>query len=174
VSVNPFLRTIDALNAHQVRYVIVGGFAAYLHGSRRATVDIDLVVDLSPAEAKKAIEALLGIGMHSRLPVDPLLFADDAQRRRWSSEKQMMVFSMIHPDHPGFAVDLFVEMPSSWTEFQSRSTVVDIEGRSVRICCIDDLIDMKRRSGRAHDLQDVDTLTRLKSFQAKPSPPGEH
>lgn len=160
---NPFLRTIDALNAHQVHYVIVGGFAAFLHGSRRVTVDLDIVVDLSTDEARKAISALLSIGMQSRLPVDPLLFADDAERNRWSREEQMTVFSMIHQEHPGFAVDLFVESPVDFLELQSRSTTMDLEGRKVRICSIDDLIVMKRRAGREHDMLDVETLTRLQS-----------
>ena len=48
----------DALNAAEVRYVVVGGLAAVLHGHARLTADIDLVVDLTPDEAKKAIQTL--------------------------------------------------------------------------------------------------------------------
>ena len=54
VVMNPFLRAIEVLNRHAVRYVIVGGLAAYLHGTRRVTVDLDIVVDLRPEEARKA------------------------------------------------------------------------------------------------------------------------
>jgi hypothetical protein len=63
---NPFLRAIDALNAVGARYVIVGGLAAYLHGTRRITVDLDLILDLQPEAAAKAVEALLSAGFQSR------------------------------------------------------------------------------------------------------------
>jgi tRNA nucleotidyltransferase/poly(A) polymerase len=45
----------DALNRAHVRYVVVGGVALVLHGYPRLTVDVDLVVDLAPEEADKAI-----------------------------------------------------------------------------------------------------------------------
>ncbi len=37
-----------ALNAEDVRYVLIGGFAVILHGFVRATKDVDLLVDASP------------------------------------------------------------------------------------------------------------------------------
>ena len=40
-----------ALNAEGVRYVLIGGFAVILHGFVRATKDIDLLIDASPAES---------------------------------------------------------------------------------------------------------------------------
>jgi len=36
-----------ALNAENVRYVLIGGFAVILHGFVRATKDIDLLIDAS-------------------------------------------------------------------------------------------------------------------------------
>ncbi len=40
------------------------------------TADIDLVVDLAPEEASKAIDVLLEIGFKAQAPVDPRQFAD--------------------------------------------------------------------------------------------------
>ena len=34
-----------ALNAHHVRYVLIGGFAVIAHGGGRTTKDIDLLID---------------------------------------------------------------------------------------------------------------------------------
>ena len=61
----------DALNRNGVRYVVVGGVAVVLHGVARLTGDLDLAVDLTPSEARKAIDALVACGFRSRLPVDP-------------------------------------------------------------------------------------------------------
>jgi hypothetical protein len=48
-----YVPVFEALNHMQVRYVVVGGLAAVLHGYARLTADIDLMVDLEPEEAKK-------------------------------------------------------------------------------------------------------------------------
>ena len=84
----------EALNRAQVRYVVVGGFATVLHGHARLTADIDLVIDLSPEEVRKALDILTGLGFRPRAPVAALAFADPATRYQWIHEKGMRVFSM--------------------------------------------------------------------------------
>lgn len=37
-----------ALTTHQVRYILIGGFAVVAHGAARTTKDIDLLVDPAP------------------------------------------------------------------------------------------------------------------------------
>lgn len=46
------------LNAAEVRYVLIGGFAVILHGYVRATKDIDLLVDASAANVRRIRQAL--------------------------------------------------------------------------------------------------------------------
>lgn len=156
--VNPYLKVLEALNRHGVDYVVVGGFAAVLHGNNRFTADLDLVVNLQPAEAKKTIHALLSIGMQSRLPVDPLLFADPATRKDWIAQKNMMVFSMLDPSTPAFVVDLFVDLPIPFEDLRSQAVKFTLGGQSVPVCSVDHLILMKQRSGRQVDLQDIESL----------------
>ncbi len=162
---NPFLQVISALNNADARYVIVGGFAAWLHGSPRITIDLDLVVDLEETEARKAIQSLLSIGFKSRLPVDPLLFANANERKRWINEKNMLVFTLLHPAHPGFVVDLLIESPASFDDFNARAREVTLDGHQARICSVDDLIAMKQKAGRPQDLADIQTLKRIQSTQ---------
>ena len=59
----------EALNRADVRYVVVGGVAAVLHGHARLTMDVDLVVDLAAPEAGKAIDVLTSLGFVPRVPV---------------------------------------------------------------------------------------------------------
>ena len=42
------VRLARALNAHHVRYVLIGGFAVIAHGGTRTTRDIDLLIDADP------------------------------------------------------------------------------------------------------------------------------
>ncbi len=147
-----------ALNRAEIRYIVVGGVAVVLHGFARLTGDLDLVVDLEPDPARKAIEALVALGLRPRAPVDPLGFADAELRALWIRDKGLRVFSMHDPRDPMREVDLFVELPAPFPELWARARLVELGATRVRIACIDDLIAMKRRAGRPEDLTDIEAL----------------
>lgn len=94
-----------------MRYVIVGGLATVLHGFARLTADIDLIIDLVPAEAQKAMRAFEALGVKPRAPVPLTAFADPVQRKSWVSDKGMKVLSLWDPARPMLEIDLFVEHP---------------------------------------------------------------
>ncbi len=166
-----FIPIFRLLNDAEVRYIVVGGIATILHGYVRATTDVDLVVDLHTLEAEKVIRTLSGYGFKPQAPVDPMQFADADQRARWVDEKNMEVFSLFHPDHPGLTVDLFARHPIPFESLWSRSILMDLGGTRVRVCSIDDLIEMKRLVGRHKDLADIEQLSRIKTY-GKPTKPG--
>ena len=41
---NDFKELLSALNAHRVRYVIIGGYAVSFHAEPRATKDLDILI----------------------------------------------------------------------------------------------------------------------------------
>jgi predicted nucleotidyltransferase len=51
-------RICRALEEAGARYVLIGGLAVILHGSERATKDIDLLVDPEPAKVERLKRAL--------------------------------------------------------------------------------------------------------------------
>lgn len=52
---NPdFKEFLQLLNAHEVRYLIVGGYAVAFHGHPRYTKDLDVWLWVDPANAKKS------------------------------------------------------------------------------------------------------------------------
>ncbi len=51
-------RLARSLNAHRVRYVLIGGFAVIAHGGARTTKDIDLLIDPGPENVARVREAL--------------------------------------------------------------------------------------------------------------------
>lgn len=165
-----FIPIFRLLNDAEVRYIVVGGIATILHGYVRATADVDLVIDLHTKEAQKAIRTLSGYGFKPQAPVDPMQFADADQRARWVDEKNMEVFSLFHPQHPGLTVDLFARHPIPFESLWSRSIVMDLGGTRVRVCSIDDLIELKRLAGRSKDLVDIEKLSKIKSY-GKPTKP---
>ena len=151
-----------ALNEAKVRYVVVGGLAVVLHGHPRLTADVDIVLDLEPEAARRAMAALKTIGLKARAPVDPIAFADPSQREAWIAEKGMMVFSLFSPPDPLLILDLFVRYPVAFEGLWARSLAVDLRGLQVRISSLDDLIVMKRAAARPQDLQDIEALEELR------------
>jgi hypothetical protein len=51
-------RMLSVLRDHGVRYVLVGGFAAVIHGSPYVTVDVDVVPDRSEENMRRLSDAL--------------------------------------------------------------------------------------------------------------------
>src|SRR4051812_14768183 len=53
---------VELLNAENVRYVVVGGYAIAFHVQPRATGDIDFFVEPNPENARKLIKVLRQFG----------------------------------------------------------------------------------------------------------------
>lgn len=151
----PVFRALDATGT---RFVVVGGVAVVLQGYARLTADLDLVIDLEREPCRRAVAALVDLGLQPRAPVQAIQFADPESRRRWSEEKGMKVFSLYDPSNPLLTVDLFVFSPVPFGELWGEADVVRIGTIDVRVASIPHLIAMKRRVGRVQDREDVARL----------------
>lgn len=69
---NRVLLVCRLLNRRRARYLITGGVAANLHGSVRATKDVDLLIPKDPANAKRVLAALsdLPLGISRELDAE--------------------------------------------------------------------------------------------------------
>jgi hypothetical protein len=151
-------RVLTALNAANIRYLIVGGVAVVLHGHLRTTADLDLVVQLQAQNIREAIAALVALGYRPRAPVDPFDFADRSIREQWISEKGLAVFSLWSPNEPTLEVDLFVEEPFDFDQAYARAIHAPLDKTTASVASLEDLIATKRRSGRPEDLADITAL----------------
>jgi len=155
---HPFEQVLAALNAEQVRYLVVGGVAVVLHGHLRTTADLDLVVSMVPDNVRRALAALGRLGFRPRAPVQPEEFADPAARAGWADEKGMTVFSLWSARVPGIEVDLFVREPFDFEQAFGRAVRVALDTTSATVASLEDLLAMKRAAGRPLDLADVAAL----------------
>jgi hypothetical protein len=144
-----------------VRYLVVGGVAVVLHGYLRTTLDLDLVLQLERDNVERALAALAELGFQPQAPVPLGAFADPEIRETWLRDKNMTVFSLWHPDHPGFVVDLFVQEPFDFDAVYRRALRIPLTGTEATVVSREDLIVMKRAAGRARDLEDIAALSEL-------------
>jgi hypothetical protein len=155
-----------ALNEAQAEYLVVGGVAVIAHGHSRLTNDLGLVLDLSSKRLAGALQALKGVGMRPRIPVDILEFTKPASRQNWQAEKGMVVFSLFHLDEPDLVVDIFIKEPFDFKAEYAQAAVREFApGLFVTVVSLDRLIEMKREVARPQDLIDADKLTILKAIQ---------
>jgi len=153
---------VEALNAANVRYLVVGGLAVVAHGYVRFTADIDLIVDLEPANATRAIAALQSLGYRPRAPVPFGEFADPQKRAGWVRDQNLTVFSVYSPQHPLTEIDLFVEPPLDFEAAYSSAVRKEIApGLAATFVGIRDLRRLKQLAGRPQDLLDLDKLPSL-------------
>lgn len=157
-----FEGTLKALNESGARYIVVGGLAVNLHGHVRVTIDLDLVIDLSPDQALSALDALTAIGFRPAVPVEARAFADTETRESWIREKHMLVFPLRDPDDLTRRVDVFVREPIPFEEMWARSVVLPYKGTTARVASVEDLITMKREAGRPQDIADIEALEEIR------------
>jgi hypothetical protein len=157
-----------AFEAADVRYVVVGGMAVVMSGHVRATVDLDVVVDLAPEAAGRAMGALTDLGLLPRVPVASHDFADPAVREGWIRDKHMQVLSFFDPDHPAREVDVFVSYPLDFELLLAGAVPTRVGDVVVPVAAKHHLIEMKRAAGRPRDLDDIEALQRL--IERKPRP----
>ena len=154
-------RVLELLNDAGVRYLVVGGVAVVLHGHLRTTADLDLALDLEPGNVGLAVGALAASGFQPRAPVNIEDFADPTTRRGWIDDKNLEVFSLWHPDIPGYEVDLFVTVPFDFNAVYDRRIDLPIDRTIAPVIGLADLIELKRAAGRVRDLEDVGALLAL-------------
>jgi hypothetical protein len=157
-----FEAIVRALNAAEVRFIVVGGLAVIAHGYGRVTRDIDLVIQLQPDAITRAFRALETLGYFPRVPISAAQFADASLRAEWIRDKGMKVLNFHSDMHRETPVDLFITEPFDFEEEYNHALLQESSpGLTARILRLDSLLRMKAEAGRGQDLADVDELNLL-------------
>jgi hypothetical protein len=152
-----------SLSEREVKYLVVGAVALGLSGYPRATLDLDILPELSEENLEKLISALREMGYQPMLPIEWSDLKDPQKRAVWNHEKNMVAFSVIHLQKPRDVVDLVIVYPLDF-DFEAcytRSQTVRIKHVEVHLACLEDLLELKRHTGREKDLADVRVIQRM-------------
>lgn len=158
-----YLELFRALEKHRVRYLLVGGLAMNLHGVPRMTMDVDLVLVLDTENLDHFIACAEELGLSPCVPVPLAALKDPAQRKIWAEEKHMIAFGLVNPK-AGVAtmVDVLIAPGIDLDTAFQRALTHDLNGTPITLAAIDDMITLKRNTGRAQDASDIEHLERLR------------
>ncbi len=145
---------VNSLKREKVNYMVVGGYAVNFHGYSRNTVDIDLIIKFTLSNLKKVEKILNELGMISRLPIDAVsLFKF---REEYIKNRDLIAWNFYNESNPTDQVDILITHDVG--DFKAEKFLVgDLE---VKVISKEDLIQMKKASGRDKDLLDIKELSK--------------
>ena len=139
------------LNEAGVRYVIVGGFALALHGAVRATKDVDVLIEPSLENARRALDALGGLtfGLAREIAPEDVL------------SKPVTIIG----DDP--RVDLLTRAwNTQYADAAPGRLTAHVDGVEVPYADLETLIRSKQ-TGRLQDQADVEQLERIRDLRER-------
>ncbi len=145
---NDFQDLLILLNKHDVRYLIVGGYAYSIHREFRTTKDLDIFIEASATNSLKVFAALIEFGA-------PLAgysandFAHEDGTWYGLGRPPMRIDVLQRIDGKTFA--------AAWP----NRTQGELFGVPVHVISREDLIENKLAAGRAQDLLDVENLRKF-------------
>jgi hypothetical protein len=135
---------LKLLKEHEVKYLLIGGYAVGYHGYPRATADMDIWVAIHPENAEKIVAALRDFGFDV-----PELSAD-----LFLQERQIVRMGV-----PPVKLEIVTSISGVTFEECYRERIKDtLDGIEVDLINLHYLKINKKASGRFKDLADLENL----------------
>ena len=145
-----------ALARHGVDYVTIGGIAVQAHGGQRVTQDLDIAIATAADNRTRVAAALADL--------DARILGPDGKRSTSPPSATMLGGSDLwHLVTKHGLLDV-ITLPAhlgSFDELRARAHDIPLGDLTVPIAHRDDLLEMKRATGRPQDLADVRLLESL-------------
>jgi hypothetical protein len=168
--VTPFdpLLALRVLHRHDVRFVLIGGFAAGVMGAPLNTNDLDICHERTTLNLDRLAAALVELGARLRVA-----HVDEDLPCLLDSRTLAAGDSFTCQTDAG-DVDV-LGTPSGtggFRDLDAAASTYDLGGGLlVRVCSLDDLIRMKEAAHRLKDEAHLHVLTVLRDMQAQADPP---
>ena len=139
-----FKEFLKLLNANQVEYLLIGGYAVGYHGYPRATADMDIWIAAKPDNSTKIINVFNDFGFSDSM-LKPDIFLKEDQ--------------IIRIGLPPIRIEVITTISGvSFDECYSERVIGKIDGIQVNLIDLKHLKINKKASGRHKDLNDLENL----------------
>lgn len=160
-----FARLLAKLAEANVRFLVVGGVAVCLHGYVRATLDLDILVEATEANARRLLETLgdWGEGFARELDVTDFVPAALGSIRIREEELTLDVFTLMRARTRG----------EEWDYDQAvkdARVYLTTGGGKIAYLSADRLIALKTGTGRGKDAVDIENLEEIQRSGREPNP----
>jgi hypothetical protein len=136
---------LNALDRHDVDFVLVGGLAGIAHGSSYPTYDLDIAYSRDRPNFERLVDALREIGVSLRgAPADSPFQLDAATLANGAN-------FTFDTEYGSFDILGDVAGIKGYDELRRGSKEEEVFGIQVRIASLDHLIAMKRAANRPKD-----------------------
>jgi hypothetical protein len=140
-----FKEFVKLLNAHQVKYLIVGGYAVAFHGHPRMTGDIDFFLECTEENTRKLEKVLADFGFGGLgLTFEDFLRPD----------------TVVQLGYPPLRIDLINSISGvTFAQAWEQRVEMEVEGETLRFIGKEALLTNKAASGRPKDRGDLDAIS---------------
>ena len=148
---------LRVLSEHDVRFVLVGGFAAVIHGSPYVTTDVDVVPDASRDNLGRLSDALraLGARVWTESVPEGLAFGHNADSLAGSRMWNLVT------DHGRLDLTFLPSGTGGYDDLARDAVHLTILGIEVDVASLADVIRSKEAAGRERDRLVLPVLRRL-------------
>ncbi|MBO1756864.1 hypothetical protein [Allobranchiibius sp. CTAmp26] len=148
---------LQVLDRHRVQYVLVGGYAAELHGAQRPTIDIDLTPATTAENLTRVVAALreLQAGIRVDALPEPLPFETSA-----AALADMTALNLRTP-HGDVDLTFHPSGTEGYPDLIRDATPHQVGTVTLQLASLADIIRSKEAAGRTKDAEALPELYRL-------------
>ena len=147
-----FKELLNIFKKHNIRYLVVGGYAVMKYSEPRFTKDLDILITTDQENAKNIYTALKEFGA----PLENLTYKDFTQKGYF--------YQM---GRPPLRVDIMMSIPGiDFDEAWKNREIVQLNHLEIYFISRSDLIRAKEASARPQDLIDVEQLKKAENIKS--------
>jgi predicted nucleotidyltransferase len=139
-----FKEFLKLLSAHQIKYLLIGGYAVGYYGYPRATADMDIWIAMNPQNAGEVVIALKEFGFNT----------PDLSVEVFLKPNQIIRMGM-----PPVRIEILTTISGvSFEECYPERVVDELDGVEVKLISLRHLKINKKAFGRHKDMDDLENL----------------
>ena len=148
---------------HDVRFVVVGGFAGVLHGAGRPTLDLDVVPAWTQSNLERLVTALRAVNAASRsgppTTGESITVALLVEREitNWNTDIGPIDVLVGIPNGEG--------LPVTFDALRENAQTIVAFDRAITVASLDDIIASKEYANRRKDAEALPELRRLRDAE---------